>query len=97
LNYSKKSIYLSYVTSLSLKNREKTIAFSTSAAAFLMAIIFTVVAVTSPITIIGGDVKVASAVASTAVKVHAGGGNSTDMLSVFVPQKIQVSVGQSLI
>jgi plastocyanin len=78
-------------------NRKKTIAFSTSAAAFLMVIIFAVVAVTSSITTIGGDVMVASAVASTAVKVHAGGGNSTDMLSVFVPQKIQVSVGQSVI
>ena len=34
---------------------------------------------------------------NTAVKVHAGEGNSTDMLSVFVPQKIQVSVGQTVI
>ena len=31
-----------------------------------------------------------------AVKVHAGGGNSTDMLATFMPQQIQVSVGQSV-
>ena len=31
------------------------------------------------------------------IKAHAGGGNSTDMLAVFVPQYIQVSVGQSVI
>jgi plastocyanin len=30
------------------------------------------------------------------IKAHAGGGNSTDMLAVFVPQHIQVSVGQSV-
>jgi plastocyanin len=34
---------------------------------------------------------------SSSIKVHAGGGNSTDMLAVFVPQQIQVSVGQSII
>jgi plastocyanin len=32
--------------------------------------------------------------ATTSIKVHAGGGNSTDMLAVFVPQQIQASVGQ---
>jgi plastocyanin len=86
-------------------NRKKTIALSTSAAAFLIAIIFAVIAITSSITTIGGDVKAASAALAntannsknTAVKVHAGGGNATDMLSVFAPQHIQVSVGQSVI
>ena len=28
--------------------------------------------------------------------VHAGGGTSTDMLAVFVPQQIQISIGQSI-
>ena len=85
-------------------NRKKTIALSTSATAFLIAIIFVVVAITSSITTIGGDVKASAALANTAnnskntaVKVHAGGENATDMLSVFAPQHIQVSVGQSVI
>jgi plastocyanin len=30
------------------------------------------------------------------IKAHAGGGNSTNMLGVFVPQQIQVSTGQSV-
>jgi plastocyanin len=34
--------------------------------------------------------------ATTSIKVHAGGGNATDMLAVFVPQQIQVSTGQSI-
>src|ERR671933_761605 len=33
---------------------------------------------------------------TTSIKVHAGGGNSTDMLAVFVPRQIQVSTGQSV-
>jgi plastocyanin len=33
---------------------------------------------------------------ATSIKAHAGGGNSTDMLAVFVPQQMQVSVGQSV-
>jgi plastocyanin len=33
---------------------------------------------------------------TTSIKVAAGGGNSTDMLAVFVPQQIQISVGQSI-
>ena len=86
-------------------NRKKTISLSTSAAAFLIVIIFVVVAIASSITTIGGDVKVATAALAntanssknTAVKVHAGGGNATDMLAVFAPQHIQVSVGQSVI
>jgi plastocyanin len=38
-----------------------------------------------------------AATTSSSIKAHAGGGNSTDMLAVFVPQQIQVSVGQSII
>src|ERR671933_1164924 len=34
--------------------------------------------------------------AATSKKVHAGGGTSTDMLAVFVPQQIQISIGQSI-
>jgi len=34
--------------------------------------------------------------ATSSVKVHAGGGTSTDMLAVYAPQQIQVSVGQSV-
>jgi plastocyanin len=33
---------------------------------------------------------------SSSIKVHAGGGTSTDMLAVFEPQLIQVGVGQSV-
>jgi plastocyanin len=33
---------------------------------------------------------------SSSIKAHAGGGNSTDMLAVFVPQQIEVNVGQSV-
>jgi plastocyanin len=32
----------------------------------------------------------------TTIKVHAGGGNSTNMLAAFVPQRVQISVGQSV-
>src|ERR671932_892202 len=34
--------------------------------------------------------------ATSSIKVHAGGGTSTDMLAVYAPQQIQVSVGQSV-
>jgi plastocyanin len=34
--------------------------------------------------------------ATAPVKVQAGGGNSTDMLAAFVPQQVQISVGQSV-
>ena len=34
--------------------------------------------------------------ATSSIKVHAGGGTSTDMLAVYVPQMIQVSTGQSV-
>ena len=33
---------------------------------------------------------------TTTVKIHAGGGNSTNMLAAFVPQQVQISVGQSV-
>jgi len=34
--------------------------------------------------------------AQTTIRVHAGGGNSTNMLAAFVPQQVQISVGQSI-
>jgi plastocyanin len=33
---------------------------------------------------------------TTTIKIHAGGGNSTNMLAAFVPQQVQISVGQSV-
>ena len=33
---------------------------------------------------------------ASSIKVSAGGGNTTDMLAVFVPQQIQISTGQSI-
>src|ERR671931_1279600 len=39
----------------------------------------------------------ATDVATTTIKVHAGGGNSTYMLAAFVPQQVQINVGQTVI
>jgi plastocyanin len=57
-------------------------------------------------TVITTDFKVISAqdtssnnnnnTTTSSITVHAGGGTSTDMLAVFVPQLIQVGVGQSI-
>ena len=63
--------------------------------------IIAVVAATFALLTITTNVKVISAIVSgsnntTTIKVHAGGGNSTDMLAVFIPQQAQVSVGQSI-
>src|SRR5919198_4811532 len=33
---------------------------------------------------------------TTTIKVHAGGGNSTYMLAAFVPQRVQINVGQTV-
>ena len=38
----------------------------------------------------------ATTATASSIKAHAGGGNSTDMLAVFVPRQIQVSTGQSV-
>ena len=68
--------------------------------------IIAIVAATFALLTITTNVKVISAIVSgssnkttataSAIKAHAGGGNSTDMLAVFVPQQAQVSVGQSI-
>jgi plastocyanin len=68
--------------------------------------IIAVVAATFALLAITTNVKVISAIMSgssntttataSAIKAHAGGGNSTDMLAVYVPQLVQISVGQSV-
>ena len=63
--------------------------------------IIAVVAATFALLTITTNVKVISAIVSgssntTTIKAHAGGGNSSDMLAVFVPQQAQVNVGQSI-
>jgi plastocyanin len=62
---------------------------------FVAAIFATTVIVTTPTTIKNASVIVGGA-PTTTVKVHAGGGNSTNMLAAFVPQQVQISVGQSV-
>jgi plastocyanin len=62
---------------------------------FVAAIFATTVLVTTPTTIKNASAIVVGAPATT-VRVHAGGGNSTNMLAAFVPQQVQISVGQSI-
>ncbi len=40
--------------------------------------------------------KIQAVNAQATIMVHAGGGNSVNMLAVFVPQQVQISVGQSI-
>ena len=78
-------------------------------AAMTIKSILTVVAVISALSIMlliatATNFKVINAISSnttatgetTSIKVHAGGGNATDMLAAFIPKQIQVSVGQSV-
>jgi len=62
---------------------------------FVAAILAATVIVTTPTTIKHASAVVGGA-PTTTVKVHAGGGNSTNMLAVFVPQQVQIRVGQSI-
>lgn len=62
---------------------------------FVAAIFAATVMVTTPTTIKHASAIVGGAPTMT-VKVHAGGGNSTNMLAAFVPQQVQISVGQSI-
>ncbi|MFL6407504.1 MAG: hypothetical protein ACJ71J_17535 [Nitrososphaeraceae archaeon] len=71
----------------------------------ILAVVAIIAALSIPLITTTTNVKVISALDSsssnattsaTSIKVHAGGGNSTDMLAVFVPQQIQASVGQSV-
>jgi plastocyanin len=43
-----------------------------------------------------GSSNNSNAVKASSITVHAGGGTSTDMLAIYAPQQIQVSVGQSV-
>jgi len=60
---------------------------------FVAAIFAATVIVTTPTTSKHASAIVGGA-PTTTVKVHAGGGNSTNMLAAFVPQQVQISVGQ---
>jgi plastocyanin len=60
-----------------------------------VAVIFLTTAIVITATISSTDAIVSSA-ATAPVKVQAGGGNSTNMLAAFVPQHVQISVGQSV-
>ena len=60
-----------------------------------VAAIFAATAIVITTTISNANAIVGGA-ATTTVKVHAGGGNSTNMLAAFVPQHVQISIGQSV-
>jgi plastocyanin len=61
---------------------------------------FTLVAVTFVIMVLISSLlkysNATNAAATTTIKIHAGGGNSTDMLATFVPQLVQIKVGQTV-
>jgi len=61
---------------------------------FVVAI-FAATAIVITTTISNANAIVGGA-ATTTVKVHAGGGNSTNMLAAFIPQHVQISIGQSV-
>ncbi|MDQ6866142.1 MAG: hypothetical protein M3044_20240 [Thermoproteota archaeon] len=60
-----------------------------------VAAIFAATAIVITTTISNAN-AIAGGAATTTVKVHAGGGNSTNMLAAFVPQHVQISIGQSV-
>ena len=60
-----------------------------------VAAIFAATAIVITTTISNANAIVGGA-ATTTVKVHAGGGNSTNMLAAFVPQQVQIGIGQSV-
>ena len=64
-----------------------------AAVSFLAAISATIILVAASSTI-----KYSNAIdpAATTIKIHAGGGNSTDMLAAFVPLQAQINVGQTV-
>ena len=65
-----------------------------AAVSFLTAIYATITLVASSSTINYSNAM--DPATTTTVKIHAGGGNSTNMLAAFVPQQVQISVGQSV-
>jgi plastocyanin len=62
---------------------------------FVAAIFAATVIVTTPTTIKHASAIVGGA-PTTTITVNAGGGNSTNMLAAFVPQQVQISVGQTI-
>jgi plastocyanin len=60
-----------------------------------VAAIFAATSIVTTTTISNANAIVGGA-ATGPVKVHAGGGNSTDILAAFVPQHVQINVGQSV-
>lgn len=89
-------IYL-YVSSLfpRVENMNmKTILAIIAIVAALFALVTTNVKVTGAID--NSSSIINTTTTTTTIRAHAGGGNSTDMLAVFVPQQAQVSVGQSV-
>lgn len=63
----------------------------THAAFIFVAIVFVSIILTSSL------VKYSKAIdPPTTVKIHAGGGNATNMLAAFVPQQVQIRIGQKV-
>jgi plastocyanin len=64
-----------------------------------IGIVLVAIASAASITLIGmslSNLKLANAAESGNIIVHAGGGNSTSPLTAFVPQRVQINVGQSV-
>ena len=75
-----------------------TIKFILAVVAVVSALSITLLATTTSFKVISAQdtTSTSNMTTTTSIKVHAGGGNSTDMLAVYAPQQIQVSVGQSV-
>ena len=71
-------------------NNKTNLALVTFVAAIFAATIVITTTISNANAIAGGTGT------TTTVKVQAGGGNATNMLAAFVPQQVQVSVGQSV-
>ena len=71
-------------------NNKTNLALVTFVAAIFAATIVVTTTISNANAIAGGTGT------TTTVKVQAGGGNATNMLAAFVPQQVQVSVGQSV-
>jgi plastocyanin len=61
-----------------------------------VAALFAATAIVITTTISNANAIAGGTGTTTTVKVQAGGGNATNMLAAFVPQQVQVSVGQSV-
>src|ERR687885_1223140 len=63
----------------------------------IIAIIVTATSLLSLLITTANNIKVGSALDNSSKEVKAGGGNATDPLMKFTPQKIEISTGQSVI